>query len=197
MASELFAPHKGRIPRIDLMMARCERQTQALKACRRDVCALAALCALALVSVPLSLRVLMARTQAVSKQNAALARLQRDAQTAPDGSGDMDARLAQWTRFTKSRAQRLVWRDTLHSLVAPLPPRIAAEHIQLDGKGDAISATLSGSGENIGVVREYVQALERGAVLRQPHLTSASSNPTFGPDAASFLVSAKAGKPEN
>ena len=33
----------------------------------------------------------------------------------------------------------------------------------MDGKGETITATMSGSGENIGVVREYVGALARGS----------------------------------
>ena len=70
------------------------------------------------------------------------------------------------------------------------------EHIQLDGKGDTITATLSGSGENVGAVRDYVGALERETGLRQAHLTEASSDATFGPEAAKFTVSAQAGKAE-
>ena len=118
--------------------------------------------------------------------------MEQSAQT----SGDVDARLAQWARFTKSRNQRLVWRDTLHALVAPIPAQIAVEHVQMDGKGETITATLSGSGESVGVVREYVGALANGAGLRQPHLTGASADPAFGPDAAKFTVSAQAGKAE-
>ena len=193
MASELFAPHKGRIPRIDLMIARREQQATALKMCRRDLSLLAALAALASVAVPLSLRGAWLKAKAVKAQNAALSRLQKDAPDAPL-STDIDVRLAQWTRWTKSRGQRQVWRDALHAFIAPVSSEMAVEHIQLDAKGETILASLGGSSENIRVVREYVKALEQGGALRQPHLTGASSDFTFGPTAAKFLVSAQAGK---
>jgi Tfp pilus assembly protein PilN len=166
------------------------------QSCRRDLIGLGALCILACgVFVPLSLCALTLQAQVRKAQRAAQSELRLVEQNAQT-SGGMDTRLAQWARFTKSCNQRLVWRDALHSLVAPIPPQIAVEHIQLDGKGDAITATLTGTGENIGVVRNYVGALEQGAGLRQAHLTGVSSDAIFGPKAAKFTVSAQAGKAE-
>jgi Tfp pilus assembly protein PilN len=196
VATELLSSRKGRIPRIDLMRTRREEQARARQTCRRDLVGLGALCVLAGgVFVPLSLRALTLQAQVRKAQRAAQSELHQVEQNAQT-TGDVDARLAQWARFIKSGNQRIVWCDALHSLVAPMPPQIAVEHIQLDGKGDAITATLTGSGENIGVVRDYVGALERGAGLRQAHLAGASLDATFGPEAAKFTVNAQAGKAE-
>ena len=179
------------------MEARREEQARARQSCRRDLVWLGALCILAgSVLIPLSLRAVSLQAQVRKAQSAAqseLHQVEQNAQTV----GTADTRLAQWARFTKSRNQRLAWRDALHSLTAPIPTQAAVDHIQLDGKGDTITATISGSGENIGVVREYVGALGRDTRLRQAHLTGTSSDLTFGPEAAKFTVSTQAGRPAN
>lgn len=197
VASEQFAARKGRIPRIDLMGARRDEQASARRTCSRDLRALGALCLMAGgVLVPLSLRALALQAQVREAQRAAQSALRQVEQNA-ETSGHTDIQMAQWARFIKSCNQRVLWRDALHSLTAPIPSQIAVDHIQLDGKGENITATLSGSGENIGAIREYVGALGRDMGLRQAHLTGSSSDLTFGPAAAKFTVSTRAGKTIN
>lgn len=172
------------LPLVDLSRERREERRSVLRCSRRHAAGLILITALTLtVPLPLTLQALTLRRECQKAEHQA-AGVQLRMQSMTSTSGEMDARIAQWTQLSQSQQARHAWEAMLPSLAVCLPDDVSLQQVEISHKDKSAQAQLLGSAQTMAGLRTFTAALSRSSIFAHLHLDET----TTGANGVNFQI---------
>ncbi len=166
------------LPLVDLNRERREERRGVLRCSRRYAASILLTAALAVtVPLPLTLHVFALHRECQKTEHQAKGRELR-LQSLTADSGELDAKVGQWTQLAQSQQSRLAWAAMLPSLAACLPEDVSLQQVAISQKDKAAQVQMQGAAQTMAGLRAFTAALAHSSVFAHLHLDETTTGAT-------------------